>query len=158
MVHVDDAIDGWIAWLADPGVGRKSLPSHQNTISPLQGLAIIAMLYAYGKTHNVRRGMGPGWGGAVCEPTQLFASLVTLPSCQPGHGDAARILSRKSGYEHSGQFSLSTGRAWNYAAAAGQLPHTPRQRNLSLLKGRRGSFSEIWIPRTRTNIGEPNNR
>lgn len=108
LVHVDDVIDSWLAWVAAPAVGAQVtsvVPEYRVT---LQDLADRLCSYrAIRQTHTVGQ-TGAGFGRALYAtyisylPVQDFAYPVTR------HSDARGVFAEMLRTEYSGQFSFFT--------------------------------------------------
>ena len=133
LVHVDDVIDGWIAWLAAPSVGAQITAITPEYGITLQGLADQLHAYrAIRKTHTVGE-TGTGLGRVLYAtylsylPVSDFAYPVTR------HGDARGVFAEMLRTEHSGQFSFFT--AGPGITRGGHYHHTKTEKFL-VLKGR----------------------
>lgn len=108
LVHVDDVIDGWLDWLADPAPGvnvTSAAPEYRITLGALEH-----RLRSYRQirdTHTVGD-TGTGLGRALYAtyvsylPREAFAYPLTR------HGDERGVFAEMLRTEHSGQFSFFT--------------------------------------------------
>lgn len=108
LVHVDDVIDSWLAWIAAPAVGTQVTSVAPEYCVTLQELADQLHSYrAIRRTHTVGQ-TGAGFGRALYAtyisylPVQDFAYPVTR------HSDARGVFAEMLRTEQSGQFSFFT--------------------------------------------------
>jgi UDP-2-acetamido-2,6-beta-L-arabino-hexul-4-ose reductase len=108
LVHVDDVINGWLAWLGQPGRGAQV-----TTISPeyritLQELADRLRGYRAVRQSHIVGDTGTGLGRALYStyvsylPVEAFSYPITR------HGDVRGVFAEMLRTEHSGQFSFFT--------------------------------------------------
>lgn len=108
LVHVDDVIDTWLAWLAAPRQEVQVMmvvPEYRITLQELADR--LRAFRAVRETHTVGE-TGTGLGRALYAtyvsylPVEAFAYPVTR------HGDQRGVFAEMLRTEHSGQFSFFT--------------------------------------------------
>ena len=108
LVHVDDVIEAWLAWLAAPVLGVQVTSVDPEYRISLQDLADrLRAFRTVRDTHTIGE-TGTGLGRALYAtyvsylPVEAFAYPVTR------HGDQRGVFAEMLRTEHSGQFSFFT--------------------------------------------------
>lgn len=108
LVHIDDVVDAWLAWLARPRQGVQVTAVEPEYRITLQELADqLRAFRAVREMHSVGE-TGTGLGRALYStyvsylPVEAFAYPVTR------HGDERGVFAEMLRTEHSGQFSFFT--------------------------------------------------
>lgn len=108
LVHVDDVIDGWLAWLAAPGNGAQITAIAPEYSITLQELADRLRGYrAIRQTHTVGE-TGTGLGRALYATYISYLPVADFAYPVTRHGDERGVFAEMLRTEHSGQFSFFT--------------------------------------------------
>lgn len=108
LVHVDDVIDGWLAWLAAPGEGVQITAAAPEYRISLQALADTLRSYrAIRRTHTVCE-TGTGLGRALYATYVSYLPVEDFAYPVIRHGDGRGVFAEMLRTEHSGQFSFFT--------------------------------------------------
>lgn len=132
LVHVDDVIDGWLAWLGAPPAGVRITDAQPEYNITLGELAERIRSYRAVRDTNTVTDTGTGLGRALYAtyisylPKDAFAYPVTR------HGDHRGVFAEMLRTERSGQFSFFT--AGVGITRGGHYHHTKTEKFL-VLKG-----------------------
>ncbi|MDT0684528.1 NAD-dependent epimerase/dehydratase family protein [Roseicyclus sp. F158] len=132
LVHVDDVIDGWLAWLAKPGSGEQVTaiaPEYRITLRDLadrlRGYRAIRQTHTVGDT-------GSGLGRALYATYVSYLPVADFAYKVTRHGDARGVFAEMLRTEHSGQFSFFTARP---GVTRGGHYHHAKTEKFLVLKG-----------------------
>ncbi|TKZ17456.1 SDR family oxidoreductase [Shimia litoralis] len=108
LVHVDDVIDAWLAWLAAPGQGIQVTsvePEYRITLGDLADR--LRAFRAVRDTHTVGE-TGTGLGRALYATYVSYLPVADFAYSLTRHGDQRGVFAEMLRTEHSGQFSFFT--------------------------------------------------
>jgi UDP-2-acetamido-2,6-beta-L-arabino-hexul-4-ose reductase len=133
LVHVDDVIDRWMAWLAAPGSGLQITaiaPEYSMTLQELadrlRGYRVIRQTHTVGET-------GTGLGRALYATYISYLPVADFAYPVTRHGDERGVFAEMLRTEQSGQFSFFT--AGPGVTRGGHYHHAKTEKFL-VLKGR----------------------
>ena len=148
LVHVDDVIDTWIAWLDAPGQGVQITEVQPEYLATLGQLADRLRSYrAIRQTHQIGE-TGTGLGRALYATYVSYLPIEDFSYTVTRHGDARGVFAEMLRTEQSGQFSFFT--AGPGVTRGGHYHHAKTEKFLVLKGHARFRFLNMDTDETHT--------